>query len=144
MMEKLLVLDDEVLILKSLERLFEDDYEVIATTDAETALREARGRDIAVILCDERMPGSSGHAFLRRAREISNATRVMMSGYADITALTEAVNSGQIFAYISKPWEPLKLKTQVDAAAVHFRLVKEVEEGRNLLRALMENSPDLI
>lgn len=144
MKDKLLVLDDELLILTSLEHLFEDDYEVFTTSDAEAALRLAREQDIAVILCDERMPGMTGHEFLRRAREVSNATRVMMSGYADLNALTEAVNSGQIFAYISKPWEPLKLKTQVDAAAVHFRLVKEVEEERNLLRALMENSPDLI
>ena len=143
-MEKLLVLDDEVLILKSLARLFEDDYEVFTTTDAETALRQARGHDIAVILCDERMPGTSGHEFLRQAREVSSASRVVMSGYADITALTEAVNSGRIFSYIAKPWDPQKLKAQVGAAAVHFKLVQEVEQGRGLLRALMENSPDLI
>jgi PAS domain S-box-containing protein len=143
-MEKLLVLDDEILILKSLGRLFEDDYEVIATSDAETALRVVREHDIAVILCDERMPGTSGHEFLRQAREVSSATRLMMSGYADITALTEAVNRGQIFSYIAKPWDPLKLKAQVGAAAVHFKLVQEVEQGRGLLRALMENSPDLI
>ena len=112
MKNKLLVLDDESLILKSLEHLFEDDYEVFATNDAGTALRLAREHDIAVILCDERMPGVSGHEFLRRVREVSKATRVMMSGYADMSALTEAVNSGQIFAYIAKPWEPLRLKAR--------------------------------
>ncbi len=67
-----------------------------------------------------------------------------MSGYADIIALTDAVNSGQIFSYIAKPWDPQTLKAQVGAAAVHFKLVQEVEQGRGLLRALMENSPDLI
>jgi PAS domain S-box-containing protein len=144
MKEKLLVLDDELLILRSLESFFEDDYEVFTTSDAETAIGLAREHQIAVILCDERMPGTSGHEFLRRAREVSNATRVMMSGYADISALTEAVNGGQIFAYIAKPWEPLKLQAQVAAAAVHFKLVQEVEKERALLRALMENSPDLI
>ncbi len=143
-MEKLLVLDDEILILKSLERLFEDDYEVFTTSDAETALREVRGRDIAVILCDERMPGMSGYEFLRRAREVSSATRIMMSGSVDITALTEAVISGQIFSYIAKPWDSQKLKARVGAAAVHFKLVQEVEQERALLRALIENSPDLI
>ena len=56
---------------------------------------------MAVILCDERMPAVSGHEFLRRVREVSRATRVMMSGYADMSALTEAVNSGQIFAYVA-------------------------------------------
>jgi two-component system cell cycle sensor histidine kinase PleC len=144
MKEKLLILDDELLILKSLESLFEDDYEVYTTSDAETALRLAGEHDIAVILCDERMPGMAGHEFLRRVQEISNATRVMMSGYAEITALTEAVNSGRIFSYIAKPWEPLKLKAQVKAAAVQLSLITEVQQGRELLCALMENSPDLI
>ena len=143
-MEKILVLDDEVLILESLERLFEEDYEVFTTTDVETALREVRRHDIAVILCDERTAGMSGHEFLRRAREASGATRVVMSGYADVIGLTDAVNSGQIFSYIAKPWDAQKLKDQVGAAALHFKLVQEVEQGRALLRALMENSPDLI
>jgi two-component system sensor histidine kinase/response regulator len=142
--EKLLVLDDEALILTSLEHLLEDDYEVHATSDPQTALRLAQDHNIAVILCDERMPGVAGHEFLSSAREVSSATRVMMSGYADMNALTEAVNSGQIFAYIGKPWEPLKLKAQVAVAALHFKLVQEVEQERGLLRALMENIPDLI
>ncbi len=144
MKNKLLVLDDESLILTSLEHLFEDDYEVFTTSDAAAALRLAVEHDIAVILCDERMPGLSGHEFLRQAREVSRATRVMMSGYADLKALTEAVNSGQIFGYVAKPWDPLKLKQQVAGALVHFKLVQEVEQERGLLRALMENIPDLI
>ena len=143
-MEKLLVLDDESLILTSLEHLFEDDYDVFTTSDAETALALARAHDLAVILCDERMPGVSGHEFLRRVREVSRATRLMISGYADITALTEAVNSGQIFAYVSKPWDPMALKATVKAAVTHFKLVQEVDQERELLRALMENVPDLI
>jgi PAS domain S-box-containing protein len=144
MNEKLLILDDEVLILKSLENLFEDDYELFTANEAEMALHLAGEHDFSVILCDERMPGMAGHEFLRQVQAVSKATRVMMSGYADIAALTEAVNSGQIFSYIAKPWEPLKLKAQVKAAAVQFKLVSEVQQGRELLRALMENSPDLI
>jgi len=144
MNDKLLILDDELLILTSLEHLFEEAYQVFTTADAITALGLALEHDIAVILCDERMPGVSGHEFLRRVREVSSATRVMMSGYADMSALTEAVNSGQIFAYVAKPWEPLKLKDQVAAAVVHSRLVKEIEQERGLLRALMENIPDSI
>ena len=144
MREKLLILDDESLILKSLENLFEDDYEVYTASDAAEALRLAEDNDIAVILCDERMPGVPGHEFLRQVREISSAARVMMSGYADIPALTDAVNSGQIFSYIAKPWEPVKLRAQIKAAAVHFKLIQEAEQERELLYALMENSPDLI
>jgi PAS domain S-box-containing protein len=144
MTEKLLVLDDEPLILTSLEYLFEDDYEVFTTSDAEAALQLARDHDFAVILCDEHMPGVCGHEFLRRVRQLSRATRVMMSGYADMTELTDAVNSGQIFAYIAKPWEAPNLKAQVGAAVLHFKLMQEVEQEHGLLRALMENIPDLI
>jgi len=144
MKEKLLVVDDELLILKSIESLFEDDYEVYITDNADQALLLAAEHDIAVILCDERMAGVHGHKFLRRVREISHAVRVMMSGYADITALTEAVNSGQIFSYIAKPWEPPELRARIKAAAAHFKLVQEAEQARELLSALMENSPDLI
>jgi two-component system, sensor histidine kinase and response regulator len=144
MKEKLLVLDDESLILKSIESLFEDDYDVYTADTADQALLLAGQHDIAVILCDERMPGIAGHEFLRQVREISNAVRVMMSGYADIPALTEAVNSGRIFSYIAKPWEPPELKARIKAAAAHFKLVQEAEQGRELLSALMENSPDLI
>jgi len=142
--EKLLILDDELLIRRSLEHLLEDDYEVFTAGDAESALKLAREHDISVILCDERMPEMSGHEFLRSVREISKATRIMITGYADMSALTEAINGGQIFAYIAKPWEPVKLKAEVAAAEVHFRLVREVDQERALLHALMENIPDLI
>jgi PAS domain S-box-containing protein len=144
MKEKLLVLDDELLILASLEHLFEDDYEVFTTSDAESALRLAEDHNMAVILCDERMPGISGHEFLRRVKEVSKATRVMISGYADMSALTEAINSGHVFAYVCKPWDPLALKATVGTAVVQFKLVQEIDEERELLRALMENILDPI
>ena len=144
MTEKLLILDDEPLILKSLGSLFEDDYEVLTTTDGEAAIELARRHDFAVILCDERMPGLTGHEFLRCVREVSSAIRIIVSGYADMDALTQAVNGGQIFAYIAKPWEPLQLMAQVSAAVRQFKLAREVEQGRELLRALMDNVPDLI
>jgi PAS domain S-box-containing protein len=140
----LLVLDDEPLILASIEGLFEDEYSVLTATDGEMALRMAGKHAIAVILCDERMPGLLGHDFLRQVKEVSKATRVMISGCADLDALTEAVNRGQIFAYVSKPWEPLALKATVAAAVEQFKLVQEIDHERGLLRALMENIPDLI
>ena len=141
---KVLILDDELLIVRSLANLLESTCDVFMAGDAEAALELAREHDLAVILCDERMPGVSGHEFLRRAREISQAVCIMMSGFADMSALTEAVNSGRIFAYIAKPWDPLKLRLQIAAAVVHFNLTAEVEHERGLLRALMENIPDLI
>jgi PAS domain S-box-containing protein len=142
--KKLLVLDDEAKILTSIEDLFEDDNDVLTTSDPATALNLLQEQDVAVILTDERMPGLSGHEFLRKARNLSQATRVMISGYADVNALTEAVNAGQIFAYIAKPWEPLAFRETVRAAIVHFELIQAVERERQLLHALMECIPDPI
>jgi PAS domain S-box-containing protein len=142
--EKLLVLDDEPRILSSIEDLFEDDYEVLTTTDAEEGLRLAQDPGVVVVLTDERMPGLNGHEFLERVKEVSNATRIMVSGYADIDAVTQAVNRGQIFAYVAKPWHPLELKGTVTAAMVHYRLNQAIDTERELLRVLMESIPDLI
>src|SRR2546426_4817348 len=103
MKEKLLVLDDEPHILTSLEDLFEDDYEVFTTGDAEAALRLAQEQDIAVVLSDERMPGLSGHEFLRRGEGGCAGARAMISRYVDMHAPTDAVNRGQSFSYVCKP-----------------------------------------
>src|SRR5437870_6973885 len=142
--EKLLVLDDEPRILTSLQDLFEDDYEVLATGDAGEALRLAQEHEIVVVVTDERMPELSGHEFLERVKEVSKATRMLLSGYADINAVTEAINRPQIFAYVSKPWDPLELKSAVSAALAHFRLNRAIDHERELLRVLMESIPDLI
>jgi PAS domain S-box-containing protein len=144
MKDKLLLLDDEPLILRSLEHLLEDDYQVFTTTDAAAALPLALEHEIAVILCDERMPGLSGHEFFERVKTVSRATRVMISGYADLTAITAAINDGQIFAYVTKPWDPVGLKALVRSAAIQFQLVQDIDHERELLRALMDNIPDLI
>jgi PAS domain S-box-containing protein len=144
MKEKLLVLDDEPLILTSIEDLFEDEYDVLATSNAGVALQLMLEHDVAVVLSDERMPGMTGHEFLQQVKEASKATRMMISGYADINALRQAVNRGQIFAYVAKPWNPADLKVTVNAALVHFKLIQAIDRERELLRVLMENIPDLI
>ena len=80
MNEKLLILDDELLILKSLENFFEDDYEVFTTSDAETALRLAREHDIAVILCDESMMGATRHKVSMRVRSVGSSPGTSFCG----------------------------------------------------------------
>lgn len=140
----LLILDDEARILTSLEDLFEDNFEVMATSDSKAALRFVEDHDVAVVLSDERMPGLSGDEFLGKVKQLSNAVRLLMSGYSDIDALMRAVNNGQIYAYIAKPWNPAELNQVVLKAATHHELVRAVEYEQGLLRALMEGVPDRI
>src|SRR5579862_3509576 len=116
-----LVVDDEPRILESIQALLEDDFKVESETDGARALGVLDDDSIAVILADQRMPGLSGDEFLAKARESSDATRILLTGYADMDALIRAVNDGGIHTYMSKPWEPRELKNTVLRAAECFR-----------------------
>ena len=118
---KVLVVDDEAQILESIHDLLEEDFEVLISTDATKAVEFLQDAQIAVILADQRMPKLTGGEFLAKAREISDATRILITGYVDIDALIRAVNDGQIHSYVPKPWEPRDLKVTVFRAANHAR-----------------------
>jgi hypothetical protein len=139
-----LVVDDEPRILTSMTALLEDDFAVLTSTNAENALGILEHEQFVVIIADQRMPGLTGDEFLAKAKNVSQATRILITGYADISALVRAVNHGQIYTYVAKPWEPLELRVAVIKAAEHCLLMKEVERERNLLHALMDNLPDAI
>jgi len=143
-LEGVLVVDDEPQILTAITDLLEGEYAVWTAGDGETALRILEMQEMAVILSDQRMPGMNGAEFLGRARALSDATRVLVTGYSDLGALVEAVNLGQIHAYLSKPWKPLELKVVVRTAADRWRLERTLQRERNLLHALMDNIPDAI
>jgi two-component system, cell cycle sensor histidine kinase and response regulator CckA len=139
-----LVVDDEPRILTSMTALLEDDFAVLTSTNAEQALGILEEKPCVVIIADQRMPGLTGDEFLAKAKNVSQATRILITGYADISALVRAVNDGQIYTYVAKPWEPRELRSAVIKAAEHCLLTKEVERERNLLHALMDNLPDAI
>ena len=101
-----LVVDDEPRILDSIRDLLSENFDVVATSDPHAALEILNGAHFAVILADQRMPGLSGDQFLMRAQNLSDATRILVTGYTDIDALIRAVNDGQIHTYVPKPWEP--------------------------------------
>jgi CheY-like chemotaxis protein len=115
-----LVVDDEPRILDSIKTLLDEDFEVKSETDGARALGLLDNGPVAVIVADQRMPGLSGDEFLAKAREISDATRILLTGYVDIDALIRAVNDGGIHKYMSKPWEPVQLKDTVFQGAERF------------------------
>lgn len=139
-----LVVDDEPQILTAIGDLLENEFTVWTANDGQAALDILAHHEMAVILSDQRMPGMSGAEFLGRARCMSDATRILVTGYSDLDALVTAVNLGQIHAYLSKPWNPLELQVVVRTAADRWRLGRSLDQERNLLRALMDNIPDAI
>ena len=134
----ILVVDDEPRILDSMRDLLEENFEVVASTGGEEALQLLRTAKFTVILADQRMPGLTGDQFLAKAQELSDATRILVTGYADINALIRAVNHGQIFTYIAKPWKPAELKVTVFKAAAHVRKVVEQKAAADMVARQQE------
>jgi len=126
---RILVVDDEEAILETMTFTFEGEYEVFASTDARRALEILDEKaPIAVVLTDQRMPNMSGVEFLAEAsRRHPNTVRMVLTGFADLEAILEAINDGHVYAYITKPWEPDHLKQLMKQAVERYRLTVENE-----------------
>ncbi len=141
--ESVLLVDDEPQVLVALEDLLSDRFVVLKTTSPEGALELVRKqKEISVVISDQRMPSMSGDELFSRLGESSDAKRILVTGFADLTGVIRAVNEGKLFAYVTKPWDPEDLRIKVDRAAQHFRMSRELTHERELLRDLMDNSPD--
>lgn len=125
---KVLCVDDEVNILKALQRLFMDEeFEVLTASSGLAGVELLRDNDnIAVILSDQRMPEMSGVEFLEFAKEISpDAIRIVLTGYADIHAAVDAINRGGAYRYLAKPWDDKELLLTVQQAINFYKLKEE-------------------
>jgi len=118
-----LIVDDEEAILESLELTLAADYRVFSASTGDEGLEILEREDIAVVIVDQVMPGMTGVEFLERAVEIEpRAIRMMLTGYADVSALVRAINEGRIHRYIPKPWEPDELRIDVKRAIEVYEL----------------------
>jgi diguanylate cyclase (GGDEF)-like protein/PAS domain S-box-containing protein len=141
----ILIVDDEKQVLVALEDLLENDFRVTATDEPQRALRIAEeDPSISVVMSDQRMPEMSGDELLARLRKSSDATRILCTGYADLTAVVRSVNEGKIFAYVTKPWDGVDLRLKIQHAADYHRLNHELAYEKQLLGDLMRSMPDAI
>jgi len=142
---RVLVVDDEPQILTALEDVLGDEYDVLTASSPVLALRLLEtDKNIAVVISDQRMPGMTGDELLALLADLSDATRVMVTGYSEISAVIRAVNSGRIFAYVTKPWQTSDLQMTVKKSVEHFDLMRRLSRERQLLDDLMSNLPDAI
>jgi diguanylate cyclase (GGDEF)-like protein len=112
---KILCLDDEPDILTALQRALKDDFEVLIAERADEALAIAsKNPDCSIVLTDYAMPEMDGLQFLRQVRNILPfATRAILSAQIDLSAVSEAINAGDIHKFFMKPWENEYLKIQM-------------------------------
>ncbi|MEX0644540.1 MAG: response regulator, partial [Parvularculaceae bacterium] len=138
-----LVIDDEPQIVAAVTDLLEADFKVVPATSPQSALDILKNdSSIAAIVCDQRMPRMTGDQFFTEAKKLSIATRVLITGYADLEVVVRAVNDGKIFAYLTKPWDPDFLLSTVRRAAEYFTINRALWRERTLLNDLMRNIPD--
>lgn len=137
----LLIIDDEPDILKALRRQFRRDYNVHIAQSAEEGYEIMKNNPIQVIISDQRMPGMKGSKFFEQVKlDFPDATRLLLTGYADIQDVIAAINDGNIFRYITKPWNPVELETIVREAFTRYNLIVQ---NKQLLNELQEANTSL-
>lgn len=126
-----LYVDDEEKSLRNFERAFGDTFRILTANSAREGLHllEQHQSEIGVLLTDQRMPSESGVWLLERARQLQpRMIRILASAYSDIDAAIAAVNSGAIYKYIVKPWDPVELETTLKRALEFFVVQRERDE----------------
>lgn len=115
---RILFVDDEERILRSLAMQFRREYQVLTESDPRRALERLKSENVQIIVSDQRMPQMSGAELLAQARVIAPDTlRILLTGYSDLDAAVEALNSGGIFRYLTKPWDQQEMAFTLRQAA---------------------------
>ncbi len=126
-----LFIDDEKHVLDSLESLFGGtDLKILKAADPREAIEIFAKEEIAVIVSDNHMPGMKGIDLLQKVRDVSPDTlRILMTAYADLVTAVDAINKGELFRFIMKPWEDDALVQTVHDAVKHYHLVRTLKTG---------------
>ncbi|MDN3237950.1 response regulator [Pseudomonas sp. WAC2] len=121
-MQTLLLLDDEENILRALARVLRrDGYQILMATRAQEAFELLAKHNVQVILSDQRMPEMNGTEFLSRVKELYPDTmRIVLSGYTDLKSVTDAINQGAIYKFLTKPWDDEQLRQNIAQAFREF------------------------
>ena len=128
--ERVLILDDEEMVLTSIRSFLEleTDYEIVPFTSASEALEYTKKNKINLVVSDYLMPDMDGISFLAKMREIDpNATRIILTGYADKENAIKAINDVGLFQYIEKPWDNDNLKLVIRNGIDKQKLLSELE-----------------
>lgn len=148
MTNTLLLVDDEENILSALTRLLRrDGYTLFRATSGEEGLRLLAENDVGVIVSDQRMPQMTGVEFLTRARALRPDTvRIALSGYTDLDSVTDAINRGSIYKFLTKPWDDDLLRQNIAEAFERYhmrqenqRLIQELTIAKEKLTAINEH-----
>lgn len=133
--EEILIVDDDKLIIKSLEEtLKRDDYRIFKAFNGQEAIAMLHKHPVALIICDQCMPGMGGIEVLKKAQEIRpDAIRILLTGSSDLETILQAINVSHVSNFIVKPWEEVLLRKIVSDSIEKYRLKKENQDLQELI-----------
>jgi response regulator RpfG family c-di-GMP phosphodiesterase len=132
----ILYVDDETNNLVAFKANFRRDYEIFTAESAEEGMKILRNNHIHIIITDQRMPVKTGVEFLEEViKQFPDPIRILLTGYADIQVVIDAINKGQVFRYLMKPFNELELKVAIsNAAEIYFLRKNNIELTEKLIK----------
>jgi len=144
---KIMIVDDEPANLRTLLRVFRQDYQVITAESGAEALTLLQRHDVALMISDQRMPQMTGIELMKKTVEVRpQMVKILLTGYTDISALIESVNSGLVYRYLTKPWNNDDLRLTVARALEHYEITKSnhlIVMENNRLRARLHSLSEM-
>ena len=123
---RILFVDDEERILTALKTIFRSKYHVLTAANGQEALEFIKKFRIPVIVSDQRMPGMTGVELLRKSVELSpDSVRILLTGYSDLASIVGSINDGEVYRFISKPWDNQELQAVIaEAVGIGNKLIE--------------------
>jgi response regulator RpfG family c-di-GMP phosphodiesterase len=130
----ILYVDDEENNLISFKATFRLKYNITIASSADAAMKILENKSVEIIITDQRMPNMTGIEFLEKILEkYPEPVRILLTGFADMSAVIDAVNKGKIFHYLSKPWNEQELDETIKKAYEVFKANKEIKDMNDKL-----------
>lgn len=142
---KVLYIDDEIINLQAFKATFRKQFEVFTARSVDEGIQILKEQPIEVVLADQRMPGKTGVEFFESILHTHpNPVRILLTAFTDINAIIDAINKGQVYRYVTKPWSEYDLKLTIENA-YQLYLLKEQNNKLNLkYKEIYSNSSDPI
>ncbi len=135
-------MDDEEKSLKSFARAFQDTFRIFTAANAAQGLELLKEHkdDLGILMTDQRMPGEKGVRLLEQARQLQpRIIRILVTAYSDMDAVIDAVNSGAIYKYVTKPWDPAQLNETLKRSLEFFLVQRERDQLLKEKMAVLHN-----
>lgn len=132
-----LYIDDEDNNLKSFRATLRKDFKIFTAIDAEEGLKIAREEEVHVVIADQRMPGMTGTEFFEELVKFNpDPIRILLTGYSDIASVIDAINKGEVYRFIDKPWNIEQIKNSIKNAADIYFMRRELKDKNHKLKKL--------